>query len=57
MPDAADFAVSLRDADPTARALTETTYPDHDGLGAARGLLSGIILAIPFWALVAYLVW
>jgi hypothetical protein len=36
-------------------APTEPTHLDRDGLGAARGLLSGIMLALPFWAFIAYL--
>jgi hypothetical protein len=38
-------------------ALTYSTHPDRDGLGAARGILSGVVLALPFWAFVAYLFW
>ena len=57
MSDATHFAV-LPTGEPLSTAPTEaTSHPDRDGLGAARGLLSGIVLALPFWALVAYLVW
>jgi hypothetical protein len=38
-------------------ALTYSTHPDRDGLGAARGILSGIVLALPLWAFVSYLFW
>jgi hypothetical protein len=38
-------------------AMIEATPPEYDGLGAARGILSGIVLVLPFWALVAYLFW
>jgi hypothetical protein len=38
-------------------ALADANSPDRDGLGAARGILSGIVLALPFWAFVAYLFW
>jgi hypothetical protein len=38
-------------------APTDANSPDRDGLGAARGILSGIVLALPFWAFVAYLFW
>jgi hypothetical protein len=38
-------------------ALTDANSPDRDGLGAARGILSGIALALPFWAFIAYLFW
>lgn len=38
-------------------ALTDPTHPDRDGLGAARGILSGIALVLPFWTFIAYLFW
>ena len=38
-------------------ALPDPTHPDSDGLGAARGILSAIALALPFWIFIAYLFW
>ena len=46
----------LADGTPST-APANPILPEGDGLGAARGILSGIVLALPFWALVVYLFW
>lgn len=38
-------------------ALTDPIHPDRDGLGAVHGILTGIVLVLPFWILIVYLFW
>jgi hypothetical protein len=47
----------LPPADGTLSTALTDPAPDRDGLGAARGILSGVVLALPFWIFIAHLFW
>jgi hypothetical protein len=41
----------------TVLDLLEDSYPDASELGPVRGVVMGVVMSIPIWALVATGVW